>query len=180
MKRSAASLNFEQRWSSLRKGEDLIPRRLDLRPVAFKEHLPATVIIGIDPLARTMPVKLAGTALREFVGFELTGHDFIEFDNNAATEQDWPLRLAYHDHPVGRYDEVLVNFDSRLKVECAITALPLWGRDKARLIIALVEPREAHAPHYETRSAVLTDRPNKTFYLDIGAGIPEFSRDDTR
>lgn len=180
MTRSPASLDFGAKWAGLRAASDLVPLRNALSPAKFKSYLPATAIIEIDPVARTMPIRLAGTALRNLTGFEMTGHNFMDFDKNTQDEAGWALRLAYHDHPVGRYDEILINFDGGLKIDCALTALPIWGRNETRQIFVLVEPRETTAAHMEEQKALLTERPNMTHYIDIGAGIPKHGRDDTR
>lgn len=173
MPRSANSLDFEKAWSDLRAEGELIPPRSALRPVDFKEYLPTMGIVEIDTERHTMPIRLAGTAIRDFVGFELTGQNFLDYD--AEGERGWAWRLKYHEHPCGRYEELLVSFRQDLKIECALTILPLIGPENGRLVVVLFEPIAPEQSILNTDPAILTEIPTHAESIDIGAGVPDLS-----
>ncbi len=59
-------------WLSL-KGDAEMPRRADLNPLALRDWLARVSLSDLMPAPEFMRVRLAGTALREIYGCELTG-----------------------------------------------------------------------------------------------------------
>ena len=169
---SEDSLAFTRQWAHLREGDALVPSYAAFDPLDFVDFLSMLVIAEIDYEAGTMPIKLAGNTIRDFVGFELTGQDFLQFDKTDNDEKSWRHRRAYHNHPCGRYERLDVRFDSGIFMECALTILPLLGKKEERLIVIFVEPivPQSIAPNSET--ATIAEAAKFGVYLDIGAGIP--------
>lgn len=110
--RSKDSQVVQKTWSDLRAGGDLIPVFSPIDHLAFADVIPFLAIADLDFDAKTMPVKLAGSAIREFIGFEITGQDFLKYDVSSDTEASWQHRRNYHDYPCGRYERMDIKFDS--------------------------------------------------------------------
>lgn len=170
--RSETSLAFERQWSALRGEGELVPAHAAFDPVAFVDLLPVLVIAEIDLDSKTMPIILAGSAIRDFVGFELTGEDFLKYDSEVNEQQGWQHRRYYHDHPCGRYEELDVRFTGGLHMECALTILPLGGSKGRRLIAILVEPMESVLPPASSDPATIAEPAKVGVYIDVGAGVP--------
>lgn len=128
----------------------------------------------LDLTTKTMPIRLAGSAIRDLVGFELTGKNFLDFDSEQNKEPGWRHRVAYHDHPCGRYEVLDVRYSSRLYRECALTILPLLGSKGERLIFVFVERIEPTMPHHDEGTATITEPVKTAMHIDIGAGVPDF------
>lgn len=170
--RSEKSLTFERQWSELRKEGELILSRSAFDPLDFLDFLPVLVIAEIDLASRTMPIRFAGSAIRDFVGFELTGKDFIEYDSNANAEVGWQHRQAYHDHPCGRYEVLDIKFQGGFHMECALTILPLTGTNEERLVVTLVEPIESKVSIINSETELIAEALKYGTYLDTGSGTP--------
>jgi hypothetical protein len=171
--RSQKSHAFEKQWSELRKGDEPIPPQKAFDPIAFVDYLPVLVLAEIDLDEKTMPIRLAGNLIRDFVGFELTGKDFLEYDTNPDTELGWEHRRAYHDHPCGRYEVLDIKFGGGFYVECALTILPLIGEKKERIVAVFVEPFESKVSVIRNERAAIAETVKFGVYLDISAGVPD-------
>jgi hypothetical protein len=79
-------------WASLRRGARL-PSRRDLDPGAITRLLPTVSLIDVLPERRDFRVRLAGTALYDVYGGEITGRRFSEIYNSAAADY-WRRELA--------------------------------------------------------------------------------------
>ena len=176
--RSSVSLDFQRMWSELREEDELVPQYSALHPRQFADFLPATILAEFDPGQGTMIVRLAGSLIRSFIGFELTGKDLTNYVTVAYENNEMPVRLAYHDQPAGRYNEVMINFESGLEVNCCLTALPLWGKNHQRLIATFVEPRDHVKMQTDDTAKIMPRYPDHASYIDIGAGIPDVGRHD--
>lgn len=170
--RSEKGLAFERQWSKLRNKGELIPPHSAFDLLEFLDFLPVLVIAEIDLASRTMPIRFAGNAIRDFVGIELTGKDFIEYDSNADPEVSWQHRQAYHDHPCGRYEVLDIKFQGGFHMECALTILPLTGTNDERLVVTLVEPIESKVSIISSEAELIAEALKYGAYLDIGSGIP--------
>ena len=180
--RSSTSLDFEAAWSDLRENSELIPQHSEVYSDRLIDYLPVSIIVEINPTQKSMPIRLAGSSIRDFIGFEITGQDLITNLGSTVFDTDdddgWPVRFAYHDQPVGRYNKLVINFRSGMEVECSLTALPLWGSKQKRLILILVEAGNPTAMQRDDTAALISSRPDYAIYLDIGAGIPDLGRHD--
>lgn len=169
--RSETSLQFERQWATLRNGDELVPLYSAFDPLDFAEYLSLLVIAEIDLEKQTMPIRLAGNTIRDFVGFELTGKDFLDYDNSENSEISWRHRMSYHDCPCGRFELVDVRYGSGLYMECALTILPLAGNNHERMIVILAEPLAPQAFIPEKETATVAEAAKFGDYIDIGAGV---------
>lgn len=172
IRRSELSLTFQEKWAGLRSGVELMPRYEAFDPVEFSEFLPNMVVVTVDPASRTMPIRLAGSAIRDFVGFELTGQDFLKFDTQIDDAVGWQHRSAYHDQPCGRYEELDVQFSGKCVEGCSLTILPLMGSAAERLILVLVDFKEVMLSKHAGHTAKSAKPADLSICLDIGAGVP--------
>lgn len=170
--RNEASFAFEKQWAEMRKDGELVPPRASFDPLQFVDFLPTLVLVEIDLVSKKMPIKFAGSAVRDFVGFELTGRDFLEYDSNPDPELGWQHRVSYHDQPCGRFEVLDIKFNGQLYIECAMTVLPLAGTNSERLVIAFVEPLDTQTSLIANESKLITETVKFGIYLDIGAGVP--------
>lgn len=175
--RSKASLAFERQWSELRQDGAVVPLQDAFDPIEFIDYLPVLVLAEIDLENMTMPIKLAGNAIRDFVGFELTGKDFLEYDSNDDADLGWVHRRCYHDHPCGRYELLDIKFGGGFFMESALTILPLIGTMGERSVAVFVEPFESKVSVVNEESAVIAESAKFGAYLDIGAGVPDLFPD---
>lgn len=171
-KRSELSLTFERRWSEIRREGELVPPRAAFEPVNLIEFLPTLALVEIDPQARSMPVKLAGSAIRDLIGFELTGRDFLETHTDLDEAAVWQHRTTYHDHPCGRYEVLDIKFSGGFRVECCLTILPLWGTNQQRLIVLYAEPQEISTARPPKDSVAISSPAKFASCIDIGGGVP--------
>jgi len=79
-------------WASLRRGLKL-PSRRDLDPAAMKRFLPTVSLIDVLAQAREYRMRLAGTALWDVYGGEITGRRLGEIYNTAAADY-WRAELG--------------------------------------------------------------------------------------
>lgn len=170
--RSEESLAFQSQWEALRGIGELVPARSAFLPSKFIEFLPSVVLVEIDLVARTMLVKLAGSGIRGFLGFELTGRDFLAAHIDADVENAWEHRRAYHDHPCGRYEVLDMKFSGDVQTESSLTILPLRGPGDERLIVLYAEPRKIILSEDKPRSDIVSSPAKFVSYIDLGAGIP--------
>jgi hypothetical protein len=79
-------------WASRRAGAKL-PGRRDLDPAAMKRLLPTISLIDVQREPLEFRMRLAGTALYDVYGREITGRRIGEIYNNAAADY-WRRELA--------------------------------------------------------------------------------------
>lgn len=173
--RSEASLAFQEKWSSLRKQEELIPQRTAFDPVEFVEFLNNLAIVEMNPEARTVQILLAGNAIRDLVGLELTGKNFHDFVRKENIDPSWPHRIAYHDHPCGRHEVQDVYYRDGFHIECALTMLPLQGASGERFVVLLVESGGVSYTSRRDKTEIIATPVKAACHIDIGAGVPAFS-----
>ena len=91
--RSKASLAFQARWAELRAPGVLVPESNDIALTHFAEFLPLLIIVEVDLASGTMPIRLVGSLIRDIVGKEFTGKNFLEIVEDADSEGSWRSRL---------------------------------------------------------------------------------------
>ncbi len=127
----------------------------------------------MDPISKTIPIRLAGTAIRNLIGYELTGRDFLDCDRATDEEIIWQNVRCYHDHPCGRYVELDANFKGGFQAECALTFLPLLGSKGERLLITYVETDDSPSSKHSHGNAIIPEPAKFACQIDIGGGVPD-------
>lgn len=171
--RSGISLAFQARWAELRAPGVLVPESNDIELTHFAEFLPLLIMVEVDLASRTMPIRFVGSLIRDIVGKEFTGENYLDFVENEEPEIGWQRRLKVHDHPCGRYEVVNMKFPGRVGLEGSLTTLPMIGPASSRRFLVHGEPM-ATAPHLESnQTGGNIKKNNNSAYFDLGAGIPE-------
>ncbi|MSP41944.1 MAG: PAS domain-containing protein [Alphaproteobacteria bacterium] len=162
-------------WCAIR-GEELVPRRANVRPADLLPFLPNLVIVEYkDPGA--LNYRLAGTAFMKEVGRELTGTDFFEIfeegKRNAAPIDFDTVRRA----PCGLLlrEILLTRFQSPSIFEMLF--LPMrTHQDEITQLIGLMTKVAPDTFNAVTGEAGLANSPTSLF-LDVGAGVPTGHRE---
>lgn len=172
--RSQASRAFQQQWMKLRKDNESVPRFQSTDILSFAEFVHTLVLIRVDFDTRTMPVEYAGSLIRDLLGFEMTGHDFLEFDIPIDSDASWGHRRAYHDHPYGRYEELDIKFRGGGNFRCALTSLPVFGAEREPKLLTLVERLDASI-RPELEQGKISGDIELMELIDLGAGVPDWA-----
>ena len=176
--RSQDSLRFQDHWESFRAEEELVPQRSSVRPEVLRDLLKTTIIAQVDEEGARLDVRLAGTTIRDYIGFELTGRNFLDFDESSDDANGQEIRKNYHDWPCGRFERLNVVFSNERTFTSDVTVLPLWGNAQERLLLVLVEP-PLMTKLGKLQSSTLVATQNSIFAtsIDIGNGVPKYDQD---
>ena len=117
------------RWWNTARGERAFPSRSDFDPATLKGHLATVVLHDVlhdrDPL--DFRIRLAGTGMAEFLGFDPTGRSLAEVPNSAPirARYEW---LVWTKRPYLCLDIPLV-WAGKEYLSYSTLALPLGDRD---------------------------------------------------
>ena len=84
------------------------------------------VLILVDLERKSLPVEYTGSGMRNFIGFELTGEDFVIFDRVEEEVDFWKETAGFHDVPFGRYEQLDIQFEGNINSKCGLTNLPAY------------------------------------------------------
>ncbi|MEQ8814539.1 MAG: PAS domain-containing protein [Thalassobaculum sp.] len=164
---------FAEYWEALPKF-DLIPRRDAFRPEEVPRLLPNMVIHElVSP--EMLRLRLVGSAVIEDYGQEITGRNYLDFVDEARRPKASRAIFEVCEHPAG----MLVQLRSVTRAGRILTresiAFPMRGDgDVANLVYFCSSPaRErdyttAEGDHLKIMNVM------QRFYIDIGAGRPDF------
>ncbi len=167
-----AAANFADYWASLPR-RDLVPARADFDPIAVPRLLPTFVIhelIAPDDIR----IRLAGTAIREHYGVEITGRNYLDF---VPEERRAMASRAIHlvcERPCGMLARITSSTESGALMINESLALPLRddaGRCRLVYYQSNTRPQVAREPGDDPLRLHETVR--RRFY-DIGAGVPDY------
>lgn len=166
------SRTFATYWYGLPKHE-LIPQRGDFQPMEVRSILPFVVIYELQTPDRIL-LRLAGTAVVEEYGEEITGRNYLDL---VLPERRALASRALHricTHPVGSLLRLqAVNRDGKLMQRESLT-FPVRDHDgTARFVYACTSLSGPHAFSEPPRDGVAIDPDGERTDLDIGAGLPD-------
>ena len=159
-------------WQALR-GDRLRPRRAQIDPADLARYLPHVGIFEVQTPEFTL-CRLAGTAFRLSLGFELTGKNVVHL---YAPELHRVAGYRFHTmvtQPCAATVEIALKFSTGLEHPHEILILPLEpdGPDAPRLL--LVGTAGINDVIWQNSAILPQLKPSSTFrFIDIGAGIPE-------
>lgn len=176
--RTEAAAAFARAWRRWR-GDGLLPTRAQMRIEDIAPLLPFVVIV--DVLDRhTMPVRLAGTAVRDTLGVELTGLNYLDLADKGQRERRARLLFDQVRQPCGSCTHFPVPLQSglTLKVECL--CLPVRPEDPERLpqLVAVNAPLQDPGLFDPVGKVVPVGTAEVYGYVDIGAGVPAMNQAD--
>lgn len=161
-------------WLSLPKTEG-VPLKRDLDPGAMRQFVANFVIVERHD-ARHFTWRLAGSAIRELSGVELTGEDALAARDDVQREKGIAAYNAQLDTPCGSWGVVMLRSASGNRVPTEVMVFPLRGDDGSlRFLANTVEASQrAMAPgRTVTVEMKLLSWPEHRF-VDIGFGLPKF------
>jgi len=166
---------FYEAWLQWR-GIGLVPRRADIDLASIRDHLPQVALLEHDA-TEDYRVRLAGTAMRNFFGFDPTGRTYREL----TAPDEWPTRRSRMNGmiatPCGCHASYTRHFDRIGEVTLEAIFLPLLDDANAvRFLLTYqhVAPKApGRRPDQSVFLAVAQVRLADYFrFIDIGAGVP--------
>jgi hypothetical protein len=160
-------------WSALRPPGGL-PRRAQVDPGAIPLLLPSLYILGVTDAG--VIIRLAGTALRQLYGIEMTGRNML--DGVAPEHRAARLWRTLHaaDHPCGMYLLRSHRYASGATDNVESIFLPLIVKEpadalRAQQFIGIAASKsDRRWIAGEERGALMT--PHVFRFLDVGFGTP--------
>ncbi|HVJ51911.1 MAG TPA: PAS domain-containing protein [Aliidongia sp.] len=159
-------------WDGLR-GDRIRPERREIDPGAIKSILPFIYILEAASHGEVR-FRLAGTALRDLFGFELSGRNHIELAPPAHRRLRSYRMWTHMHHPCGACYSRRVPFSTGIREFCHGILLPLASdhADGPPLAIAIEVP-EAGPRWLNPAASALLQAVEDFAYFDIGAGVPD-------
>jgi hypothetical protein len=159
-------------WNAIR-GEALVPRRAQFDPLALVAILPMLQLFELQS-RRVIRCKLAGTALRDFFGFDCTGRNLIELTPpDRQRTRSWRNWTGVA-QPCGGVYGGTVRFASGAHARFVGISLPLRpDRDGAPPQIVSVVAGVADLGWINKQTELKLLVPDEFVFLDIGAGVPD-------
>jgi hypothetical protein len=164
---------FAAAWLHWR-GDRLLPRRADVDLNAIRRMLPLVLLIEYHSPAEAR-VKVAGSRLRDYIGYELTGANYIDL----APLEDRPIRRYRSWEVAMRPCGSRLLYDHRVQsgriMRSEVVSLPLdpdlpgGPRMTIANIVPLTSRNELLEPPVD-RDVVVAE---EYAFLDIGAGVPD-------
>ena len=167
------NLEFARLWLGWR-GDRLLPRRSDIELNALRRMLPLVLMMEYRSPDEAI-IRVAGSRLRDFVGYELTGANYIELappeDRQVRRYRCWAIATR----PCGSrliYDHRL---ESGRVAQAEVVSLPLDPDQAggARMTLANIAPLAPRDPLIEGPAGPQLQVATTYAFLDIGAGVPD-------
>jgi hypothetical protein len=161
-------------WQTLR-GDRLRPRRAEIDPGALRRYLPHVGLFQVQTPEFTL-CRLAGSAFRLSLGFELTGRNVVHLYapelHRAAGYRFYMMATQ----PCAAMLELPLKFSSGLEHPHEILILPLEPEGQGGPVVLLVGMAGVDAVNWQNAAVLPQLHPSATFrFVDIGAGVPTAS-----
>ena len=177
--RSARSLEFESFWRNLRNGE-LVPRRSDFHPRKAIDFLGDLVLIEVSPEHPMLKIRLAGRHIESRLQRTITGHNYLDYLPARYREGALLTGRLMVGHPCGVWQVAKVHYKRGLAWMMEQTGFPLGPAENGYpLLLVLANPAsDAQPPTLKPDKAMVADTATKWEFLDVGAGIPEWTEEN--
>lgn len=165
-------------WHSIR-SENIAPHRSDLRPAAIVSILPNLMILESKGPA-TLNVRLAGTAVLECIGREITGANLYDFLEPYLCEKAKIMVDLLRRHPCGMLIHAHMKSRYHAQSVAEIILLPMRSRDGeiSQMIGSLSSSASFEIPNFiDNRTFPAHFSPQ---FIDLGAGAPQARQDISR
>jgi hypothetical protein len=175
-KLGAMAAAYARYWLGLPKSNG-VPLKRDLDPGGMRSFLANFVMVERrDPGKFTW--RLAGSAIRELSGVELTGTDALAARDPAQRAKGLAAYNAQLDTPCGSWGIVILQSAAGNRVPTEVMVFPLRADDGSlRFLANTVDPSAAAWQPGQRKSTdmKLLSWPEHRF-IDIGFGLPKFPR----
>ncbi len=163
---------FAYAWQAWR-GGDLLPKRSSVRieDIARQLHLVSVIEVISPDIAK---FRLAGTALCQAMGVELTGLNYFDFTTPEERGPRIARTLKLVEQPCGSHFVFPIAYSSGRTVQSEIVSLPVQPDDSSAPpqifgIATALEETTLDRPVAQPRQLPL---PEGFQFVDIGAGVP--------
>ena len=179
-----ARLDFGQdlirHWLAIRAGGELVPLKAQIEPAAMRKSLPFVTIVDVsDPGAPR--IALAGTALRQRYGREITGADWMNFVPEVLRSRYRFNAALMLQTPCGIYYAFKITADANVMREVETVALPLKGAADRPPNFSITVSRDIALKGIADAATVETAKVDHVTveFIDIGAGMPDLGAPGT-
>lgn len=164
---------FASAWDGWRGGQ-MVPSRADMRIDQISGLLPMLTIVELSA-PETIAIRLAGTAIADATGLELTGKNYLELASpNVRPYRHARAKRVAH-HPCGALlHNVRDSVDDDRKIQLEMLTLPVRPSDAdgPMQLVTLAVPVASEHLMREHFSAEIGKAADSFTFIDIGAGIP--------
>ncbi|HCX67309.1 PAS domain-containing protein [Parvibaculum sp.] len=174
-RRSERSIAFVKAWATIpRKG--FIPDKADFRPERLAAFLNDVYLVELhEDLENRIRFRIAGEHIRNGLGFELKGRNYIDFvpdDHRAMSGMS--MHRMFAPQPCGRWVRKCITRPGREQNIVELTQLPMMDRTHGvKLVIGIAEGfAEALLQSDCGSQGVLFENLESEHFFDIGAGLP--------
>jgi hypothetical protein len=167
------SRRFIDAWLGWR-GSDLIPGRRALELADIKSMLKLVLLFELRSAAQVY-IRVAGTGMRDYLGFELTGSNYMAL----TPFVDRPVRYfrfrQIADRPCGGVMLYNQRLGSGEVVPSEVVSLPIAPDDPQapKLVISHATPLGPQPPSPSVPHMLQLHLAEEFRFLDIGAGVPD-------
>lgn len=166
------STHLLEQWSAWR-GERLLPRRSDIDLASIKKYLSGVSLVEVRGPEQVI-FKVAGGGFRDYLGFELTGRNYLDLvDPARRAEIALGVQLVIG-KPCGIFYVTPHRFPSGAIVPVEVMSLPIEADRPGgpRLILSSNEPLIRRQEDVRVAQEQPLAHPTSYNFIDIGAGLP--------
>ncbi|MDR3499211.1 MAG: PAS domain-containing protein [Parvibaculum sp.] len=171
--RSGQSLAFEAMWRGLPR-DGLVPQRSSFRPELAAKMLANLVLLEVRLGATTTTrIRLVGGVLRDLVGANVTGLDYLALVPDKDHQSGYLRRCLMH--PCASWAASPIEYERGYTGLFEITSFPLAGEEAGQYfsLAYVYEFGSAEPGHASIGGPVEVKPAVARRYIDIGAGIPD-------
>jgi hypothetical protein len=171
--RSERSIGFERAWAAIPKS-GAIPDKADFRPERFASFLNDIYLVELHhEEAKRVLFRLAGEHIRNSLGVELRGQNYIDFVPEEHRETSGiSMKLMFSPHPCGRWVRKEVVHRDGFRERLDLTQFPMTDKANGlRLILGIAEGFGESFSHADGRFRF--EHVDGEHFIDIGMGLPD-------
>lgn len=151
-----------------------IPDKADFRPERFASFLPDIYLVELhDETERRVMFRLAGERIRNALGRELRGLNYVDFVPEEHREASGTsMKLMFGPRPCGRWVRKEVAHKDGFRERLDLTQLPMTDRANGlQLILGIAEGFGEGSSHMAD-GRFRFEHLDSEHFIDIGSGLP--------
>ncbi|HVU21308.1 MAG TPA: PAS domain-containing protein [Rhizomicrobium sp.] len=173
--RSKDSLAFESFWRSLR-GEKLVPARADFQPARAKNFLGDMVLLEAPTEQKpAYRIRVTGDRFNILVGANLTGRNNLDFMPEKYHAGSIAAGRAVVERPCGVWQVSPAHLLRGYATHLEVTAFPLSADETGvpYILMQVLPAGGLNTVSLPTDHGIGIDTAVMSYYIDLGAGVPE-------
>lgn len=171
--RSGTSVAFEEAWAAIPK-HGLVPDKAELRPERFAPFLRTAYLVELhDEPDRRILFRIAGEGIRNALGVDLRGRNYIDFVPEEHRETSGTsMKRMFGEQPCGRWLRKEVVHRDGFRQLLELTQFPVSDRANGlQLVLGIAEGLGEDIAHTADGRFRIECLDHEQF-IDIGAGRP--------